>query len=645
VDHVVKAYPPDGSGSGVDISCLVDTVTVNHGRDDSGSQPEASSASVDFTATPNDPLPAVVEIGGVITVTTTTPTVTSVRFSGRITDLALGWDDAGEDTPDNGVGKLTAVGILAELGRRVIGDVPWPQELDGARVSRVMSAAGITLDPAYSDPGTVQIIARDVDSQPALGVAQDAAASGGGIVWSTKAGEIRYADSMHRKGIQPALSLDSCDILITPTWRRTLEGLVNEVSIGYGAAPDGGEQPRYTATEPTSQGKFGRYGYSVTTALAALADAQAMGQLLLVRNSTPVWVMAALPVDVPSLTAAEYDALLGLEMHSLVTLTGLPAISSAPTTANLWVEGWKETLEYGRHDIELVVSGYCRTVPPPRWDDVDPAWIWGSQTLTERRRNTIRNPAARVNLTDWSFGPGTGGVVSSARMTDGSLTIPETGQAIPYYQRATWTTPPTAWASTGPVIGAPSTDAINVTGGAVTTLSAYCRTSHADRNMQIVCTFHDAAAAQVGTVTGPLVAVGGTTWRRVTATVTVPAAAVRGYMRIYSNSSGTNWTAGDTVDLAAILVESAGSAGVYIDGATPDVVNTWDYAWAGPADASQSVQSSIATVSGGVPSDLTWDGATCWGPPANYGRWNDQPATLRWDQVPAATTWDTYTGS
>ena len=29
------------------------------------------------------------------------------------------------------------------------------------------------------------------------------------------------------------------------------------------------------------------------------------------------------------------------------------------------------------HELELVVTGYCRTTPPPRWDDVDPRWIWG----------------------------------------------------------------------------------------------------------------------------------------------------------------------------------------------------------------------------------------------------------------------------
>lgn len=364
---------------GVDLSCLVDSVSINHGRDDSGSQPEASSATVDISTTPADPLPLELDVGAVIEVSTTVGDgASSQRFVGRVTDLALAWDEAGEDTPDSGTGQIVAVGSLGDLGRRVVGDVPWPVELDGARVARVMAAAGITLDPLTSDPGVVQLLARDIDATPALDAARDAAVSAGGLVWQTRGGDLRYADSSHRRGTRVTLTMDACDLLVTPTWRRTIEGLVNEVSVSYGVAPDGGEQPTFADTAPTSVARWGRYGYSAATSLAALADAQAMGRLLLARNSAPVWVMAALPVDVEGLDADRTAALLDLELHSLITLTGLPSLGTAPTTAALWVEGWKETLSYGVHDLDLVVSGYCRTAPPPRWDDLAPEWTWAN---------------------------------------------------------------------------------------------------------------------------------------------------------------------------------------------------------------------------------------------------------------------------
>jgi hypothetical protein len=624
MQHVVRVFPPDGSGAGTDISCWVDEVTINHGRDDSGSQPDASSASVNFTTDPDVyPLPAVVEIGAILTVTTTTATTTSQRFTGRITDLSLGWDDAGADTPDAGIGQMVAVGILADLGRRVVGDAPWPQELDGARVSRVMTAAGITLDPAYSDPGTVQILARDVDSQPALDVARDAAESASGVVWETRAGEVRYADAVHRKGIRPALTVDACVILVTPSWRRTLEGLVNEVSIGYGVAAEGADQPRYTATNPTSQARYGRFGYTATTSLAALADAQALGQLLLVRNGSPVWVMAALPIDVPSLTPAQYDALLSLDMHALVTLTGLPAIGTAPTVANLWVEGWKETLTFGQHDIELVVSGYCRTVPAPRWDDVDPSWLWGGQALTERRRNRVWNPIGPTGTATgwWVLSRVTQALNGDAiRLTVNDATVAALAQRINSpFGVASWP---------------------KVTAGKTYTLSFDMRSNSAATGG---CTFgwYDAAGAVVGSTAQAVpVVLNAANYTRVTLTAVAPAGAAFVYPGLGLWLGARN--VGEWFDIRRVLLEEATTAGTFFDGDTADVPNAWDYAWAGAARNSDSVQSSIASTPGGVPPSMTWDDAACFGPPANLGRWDDVAATLRWDQVPATTTWDTW---
>lgn len=369
-------------GSQADISCWVDEIAINHGRSDSGGQPEASSATLDFTARPENPLPAFLDVGSVITVTTRLPdtgtgAVESTRFTGRVSDINMGWDDEGEDTPDAGTGQIVAMGVLAELGRQIVGAEPFPQELDGARVARIMGLAGFTLNPSFSDPGTVQILPRDIDSRSALEVATDTAQSAGGIVWATRNGEVRYADADHRRNTAYAFTLDSCDLLVTPVWVRNMAGLVNEVSIGYGVSGDeGGEQPRYVARDDSSRAKWGRFSYSTATELAALADAQAMAQLLLTRNKQPVWVMAALPVDMAGLDPARTGDLLRSDMHTLIQLTGLPSAGLAPTQFPAWIEGWTERLGWGIHEIELVISGYCRTAPPPRWNDIPSALTW-----------------------------------------------------------------------------------------------------------------------------------------------------------------------------------------------------------------------------------------------------------------------------
>lgn len=380
--HTVTLQPLSG-GAAVDLSCLVDSLNINHGRADADSQPEASSCTLDLSPSTDVTQPelASVEVGATLTVATTVAGTSHTRFVGTVTDISYGWDDAGAQTPDRPLGQVVATGVLADLGRRQVGAEPFPQQLDGARVAAVMAAAGITLDPAFSDPGTVQILPRDIDSQPALAVAQGTADSAGGLVWQTKDGLVRYADAVHRRGTVPALRLDACDILVTPTWRRTTEGLINEVVITYGVAAEdeeGGsqERPTYAADRPESKARYGRYDLSADTELADAVDAQRLGDSVLAANSTPTWVMGALPVDVKGLSDTDTQALLGMDMHSLLELGGLPSVGTAPTAAALWVEGFTETLAWGTHELELVVTGYCRTVPPPRWDDLAPATTW-----------------------------------------------------------------------------------------------------------------------------------------------------------------------------------------------------------------------------------------------------------------------------
>jgi hypothetical protein len=375
--HTVQVQVPVGGvPTWVDLSCWVDTVTIRHGRTDATAQPEASTATVDLdlSATP----PATVDVGTPLQVTVTVaPGETYTRFTGKVTDLALGWDDAGPDTPNAAIAQLTAASPLADLGRRVVGDAPFPQELDGARVARVLALAGVTLNPATSDPGTVQVLPRDIDATDALSVAQQAAESALGILWQTAAGEIRYADADHRRRLPSVATIDACQILVTPTWSKNLAGLINKVSLGYGVAAGGGDQPRVYDSNAASIARYGTYDYSVSTVLAAQADAQAQARLLVARNARPVWIMADLPLAMKDLDHPTTTAILGLQLHQLLTLTGMPvAFPGASATSALWVEGWAETLTYGDHQLSLVVSGYCRTAPPTEWDDVDPAATW-----------------------------------------------------------------------------------------------------------------------------------------------------------------------------------------------------------------------------------------------------------------------------
>ena len=620
---------------GTDISCLVDSVAIHHGRDDTDSQPEASSCTLDIsTDTQDADLPATLDVGALVKVTTTVGGTVLVRFSGKVTDISQGWDEAGEETPDEAVAQVIATGSVADLGRRTVGDTPWPQQLDGARVSAILAAAGVVLSPATSDPGTVQILARDVDSQPALDLAQAVASDAGGIVWTTRNGEIRYADADHRRGTQAALVLDACDVLVTPTWQRTTAGLINDVSIGYGVAADGADQPRYTASRQDSISKWGEYSLSSSTQLAALADATAMGNLLLTRNREPVWILSALPIDVADLTQAETVALLSLELGDLITVTGLPAAGTVPTTATLWVEGWTETLTWAGHQLELTVSGYCRTVPAPRWNDLDPALTWDQMGTTWVNRMT--NPNLELNTQFW--GSSNSALWPLVRDT----TAPIYGAASAMTTRAADLTSQATSVSTvqvfaPEVIGGGNNIRLTCQPGDEVSFRYRMKIEAAPRTLNGYISWRSdtggsASPATSTPVTFTATAVGAYS---ITVTGTAPAGCVAYIPTIYVTMPAGQGNAhpGERIWLDALLVQTNGDSTLgYWDGDTADTPD-YGYSWAGAQHASQSLRQTGST----------WDDATCLGPQPNRGRWDDVPATTRWNTVtPTGITWDKW---
>lgn len=642
-------------GVSVDLTCLVDQVSINHGRTDTDSQPEASSATVDLSLiTGQEALPDSLEVGGILRVETRTAAIDSTRFVGRITDIAYGWEEAGDSTPNRVQAQVIAVALLADLGRRIVGDVPWPQELDGARVSRIMAAAGVTLDPTFSDPGTVQVIPRDVDSQAALEVAQSTAGSGQGVVWHTRTGDVRYADANHRRGATPALELDSCDLLVTPVWRRTTEGLLNRVSLGYGVPPEEGEQPRYLADAPTSVERYGRYELSTETELATLADATALGQLLLNRNSSPVWVMSELPVAMKDLDASQTTALLAADMHTLLRLTGLPVAGAAPTSALLWVEGWQETLTWGDHELTLCVSGYCRTTPAPQWDDLDAAWTWDEIGGVDTRSA----PARRFYLTyggtpgaspaygsTWEQTPtGTGRyplltAASNLPLALVQMVPPAVTPPVDSLWRQYVSDPMPAKTMDGSfqlVIGALTAGIsldvflnlrVAVVSGDGATERGVCYAG----NSATVVSADPASPAYEFAVSTAIVS--GARTRILSGTLT-PVAVQNGDRLVVEVGARSLAPNGSTRTANLVFGDpTSGSDLTYAVDLAGDSGRPW-------IEFSNDPLSPDTTPP--VSTGPTWDEMNCVGPLPDRGYWDDAPASTRWNQVPHTTTWDNY---
>jgi hypothetical protein len=272
------------------------------------------------------------------------------------------------------------VGPKASLGRQLVGDTPWPAELDGARVARLLAlATGVTAGAV--DSGTVQLLARDVDRQPLLKLLDDAATDAEGLVVELRDGTLAYHDADHRVAAATAVELTSAQVLWPLSWSQDLQGIVNDLTVSWGAAEP---QAEVRMTDTASIAVHGLYAAKVSTQLATQAAADAYALLTVARRARPWWDLPAMTLElvrgVPELAAQ----LLALEVSDLLQVTGFP--TDAPLQlGRLWVEGWTETVTAESWTLQLAVTPYGRTGPAARWVDVpsdltwadlDPAMSW-----------------------------------------------------------------------------------------------------------------------------------------------------------------------------------------------------------------------------------------------------------------------------
>jgi hypothetical protein len=207
----------------------------------------------------------------------------------------------------------------------------------------------------------------------------------------------------------------------------------------------------------------------------------------------------------------------------------------------------------------------------------------------ESRRNTFQNPNLELNNNFWTF-VNQGGFTNT--VTREFVSPPPVPNITKYLKMTVNTVTTGAFPSTGWVCGNPSVTQMRVVGGKDTTFSIWWRCSVPDRQAYLVCTFHDAFGTQVGSMSSPTYYLSNGAWVRtvltVTAATSIPANAVRAYVRLYS-ASGRAWQVGDTMEATAFACEpGVSSSPNYWDGNTPNDSPT-AYQWTGAVSASESV--------------------------------------------------------
>lgn len=401
---------------GRDLACSGLSGTIGWGRDDTDSQPESSTCSITF-ADPGGAIAGSVEVGERIDVFASMPRADVQRFGGTIVDVV--------HTVDSRTTTLTGAGELARLARFRVGDEPWPAELDGDRILRILLLAGVRLDTAGSwaeqDPaimwrwspdswqaightgaagpwastpgvwadagdlddstypdagplgswrdqrgpsipaGELTIAERDVDRQPVTTLLREVAASALGVMYERRDGTLAYAPRDARTR-EVDVFADACTFTTEATFKRTSAGVVNELETQYGPSSARGS---FIVRNDGSLSTVGRYSARWDTDLALEGEARLLAELHVARRTVPGWNLDALTFD--SLVGGDLAAanLMRVELGDTLLLVGAPTPNGEPIL--LVVEGAQERLDPGSWQTDLRLSAARLTVAGASW--------------------------------------------------------------------------------------------------------------------------------------------------------------------------------------------------------------------------------------------------------------------------------------
>lgn len=391
----------------------INGVTLNNGRTSVDEQPRAGYATINLV-TPDNTY-ANIEINQYVEVRVD-------NSSGQDVILWGGWISDVETKLSNfgSVGwlneqRITAVGSLTKLNRRLVGAGGYPKEFDGDRVSDIIfETAGTTwatytpatdtwadIDPliswASSDlligtidtPGDFELTSYSDGADSGLALAQSAAQSGLGILYEAPDGKINYDDYTSRTddvALNGFTTLDN-DAILTDDISSVsrLADLTNSIEIAYK------NNQTETGTDSNSVAIYGTLASKLETQLENLADAAVRVQYYLDTRAFPRAklqnITVALHLD--TLLNVDRDALLPMRVSKPIRVEGLPASIYFQTFLG-FVEGYTWRINRNELFLTLTVSEYSFSqlemnwlqVPPNlRWQDVSASLQWQNGTV------------------------------------------------------------------------------------------------------------------------------------------------------------------------------------------------------------------------------------------------------------------------
>ena len=381
IDHIIVG------GVYLDLGDVDYSVQVQHGRNDVTSAPEASSCQIVVYGADG----VAADIGDSLYI----EAYGSARFTGNVTDLNITHLSS---NPPTAVTTIIGMGNLAKLGQRVTGVGGYPHESAFDRADTILTDGGVSFINGGSTALEIhEISPANENPQSCYDALSQLASWSGATFFDTPEGQIAFEDYGNR-GItafqgtwvalqqawntynqtwnsfatdQSALTLPGTGVVWTPTWSKTLNALVNDITVKYGGDGEDIEQ----SDDAGSIALYGRRGYVLDTRLRQLADAQTRAANILAAQALPYWNLGQISIRVDLLTVGLRDEVLAIVNGRLVNIPDLPDPAPYDSFTGI-VEGWAETYTPGTHVMTLSVSDPRYSYETVTWGDVDPALTW-----------------------------------------------------------------------------------------------------------------------------------------------------------------------------------------------------------------------------------------------------------------------------
>ena len=382
----------------VQTSTTLENATVTYGRNDFFEATQPSYCNLELLNL--DGTSPVVELLDTILIEVTNSSGTYIKlFTGEVSGVYNRFAGAGLSGKPNTL-QIQAIGALGLLVKRYAGSVAYPEELDGARIQRILEETLFTAWEDLSntltwndipvtetwanygiqgidtiDAGRYEVLARAAEVDQAYNLTDDTQQSALGYLYDTADFEIGYADAERRSANYATnlIELDANLVNADIQTRLQTADIVNSVVIRY-------DDPvlEVVAQNDTSINAYGLLEEIRSTILAQTADATEQATNFVNYRGTPKVSLEEVTVNLAhsDMTNTVRDDLLAVSMDSLLYLDNIPVGLIPEGYFEGFVEGWTWTL--GRKNLELTmsVSNSIYSTLDVQWEDYNAVIQW-----------------------------------------------------------------------------------------------------------------------------------------------------------------------------------------------------------------------------------------------------------------------------